>query len=336
MQTNIKETPPTPRWILLSALSLGVPFLLLFAYNYSSIEINLLGTPLKKINPVDSLELWLNLPSNIQQDDAIAYDFPWLTELDYIADTSGSSKIKIPYSPGIFPDSLVTDNNLTDTSAIEIPDSARAGLIYLPDTVSFTAIPKSDSSEQRILFMGDSQAGGLLHIFNDYCVENGHKMVAALVWNSATIFNYGYSNRVDDLIKQYQPTLVVIVLGLNELHARDIPKRTQAANLLRAKLGNTPYLWIGPANYMEDSGINKVYEQIATSERFVLSKHLNLPKGSDNRHPNREGYKIWMEYIARFVQSSELYDFKFEKPKKFGNRITGKVTHTNAARDRGY
>ena len=129
---------------------------------------------------------------------------------------------------------------------------------------------------------------------------------------------------------------IVVVLGLNELYARDLTKRTQAANLLRAKFGNTPYLWIGPANFMEDSGINKVFEQIATSERFILSKHLNLPKSTDKRHPNREGYRIWMDYIAKFIQASKLYDFKFEKPKKFGNRISGKVTYANAAKDKGY
>ena len=336
MQTSPKESPPTPRWILLFALSLGVPFLLLFAYNYSSIEINLLGTPLKKITTVDSLDLWLDMASNLPQENDHNYDFPWLSKFEYPEDSAALTISVIPLAPGILPDSLQTESEPIDSTEIQSPDSARTGIIYLPDTISFSSVPKSDSSEQRILFMGDSQAGGLLHIFNDYCVEIGHKMVAAHVWNSATIYNYGFSKRVDELINQYQPTLIVIVLGLNELHARDIAKRTQAANLLRAKFGNIPYLWVGPANYMEDSGINKVYEQVATSERFVLSKHLNLPKGSDKRHPNREGYKIWMDYIARFVQSSELYDFKFEKPKKFGNRISGKVTHANASKDRGY
>jgi lysophospholipase L1-like esterase len=294
-----EKSSPTPRWILLFALSLGVPFLLLFAYNYSSIEINLLGTPLKKITTVDSLDLWLDMASNLPQENDHNYDFPWLSKFEYPEDSAALTISVIPLAPGILLDSLLSESEPLDSTEIQSPDSARTGIIYLPDTISFSSVPKSDSSEQRILFMGDSQAGGLLHIFNDYCVENGHKMVAAHVWNSATIYNYGFSKRVDELINQYQPTLIVIVLGLNELHARDIAKRTQAANLLRAKFGNIPYLWVGPANYMEDSGINKVYEQVATSERFVLSKHLNLPKGSDKRHPNREGYKIWMDYIAR-------------------------------------
>lgn len=336
MQTTIKETPPTSRWTLLSALTLGVPFLLLFTYNYSSIEIHILGIPLKKIASVDSLELSIDMPSNLQKNLTDSLYFPWLKKIDYRAAFFMSRNTMIPFSSNILTDSIVNANSLSDTSAVGIMVSARVRLIYLPDTISYTPVPKSDSSEQHILFMGDSQAGGLLRLFNDYCVENGHKMVAAHVWNSASIFNFGYSNRVDEYIQRYKPTLIVIVLGLNELFSRDIPKRTQAAKLLRSKIGNIPYLWIGPANFTEDSGINKVYEQVATSERFVLSKHLNLPKGTDNRHPNREGYKIWMEYIAGFVRSSEIYDFKFDIPKKFGNRITGNVTHSNAATDRGY
>ncbi len=87
---------------------------------------------------------------------------------------------------------------------------------------------------------------------------------------------------------------------------------------------------------MEHFAINKVYEQTATSNRFVLSKNLNLPKGGDKRHPNRDGYRIWMEHVARFIQTSELYNFKFEIPKKFGYRISGRIITCNAAKERGY
>jgi len=331
------DTNPTPRWTLLSALVLGLPFLLLFAYNYSTLDIQIHGTPLKKIDAVDSLEIWESMFAGDNEDEVNRYSFPWLERIESDYQFDSTLACPIPFTREfLLLDSLQTDSTLADTAAKALDLAENSTILYITDTISFVPVEKSDSSEQRILLVGDSEAGGLVSLFNDYCVSNGHKLVATMVWNSATVYNYGYSTRVDDLIKQYQPTLVVIVLGLNELYARDLAKRAKAADMLRAKLGSTPYLWVGPANFMEDYGINKVYEQTATSERFVLSKNLNLPKGSDKRHPNREGYKIWMEHIARFVQASELYDFKFEIPKKFGNRITGKVIHSNAARDRGY
>jgi hypothetical protein len=327
------EKHPSRQWVLLSALVLGLPILLLFGYNYSSFEINVLGTPLKKINPVDSLEIWLKnaAQSNVNN---LHKNFPWSRKTAKWTEIKHNS-IAIPLSLSMPGDSLALDSLQRDSLHAKVNPAYRS-IIFVPDTTDYSKIVKSDSSHQRVLFMGDSQAGGLLSLFNDYCVENGHELVATHIWNSAQIFNYGYSTKADELIKQFQPTLIVIVLGLNEMYARDIPKRTQAANLLRSKLGDIPYLWIGPANYMEDYGINKVYEIAATPERYVVSKYLDLPRGSDTRHPSREGYKIWMQHIARFVQSNALYDFQFETPKKFGHRISGKVIHANAATDRGY
>lgn len=307
------------KWILLSALSLGLPLSLLFAYNYSSIELRVFNTELLKIGGSDSLEL------DAYPKGGAVPNAPWLP--GYGSD-HGTTATSDSITGGIDEEELKAD---TEAVEILIPKG-----LYVRDTIPFDPVEKSDSSKQRVLLIGDSEAGGLYRLFNDYCVDNGHQMVAALIWNSATIFNYGYSSKVDDLIRDYQPSLIVVVLGLNELYARDLERRTKAANMLRDKFGQIPYLWIGPANYMEDNGINKIFEEVATPERFILSKYLNLPKGDDKRHPNHDGYRIWMEYIARCVQSSQFYDFEFEIPKKFGHRVTGKVIHTNAASDKGY
>jgi hypothetical protein len=316
------------RWIFLSAISLQLPFLLLYLYSYSSIEINLFGIVLKKITVADSTNF--DLKSNSLQDGTKRLSFPWTIKVEF------HSTPITPTYPSTLSYTLSHLRGSQDTVSCQESITPLGGLFYLTDTTTLAKVQKSDSSAQRILFMGDSQAGGLLHIFNDYCVENGHQIVAAHIWYSSTVLNYGYSGVVDEKIKQFQPTLIVIVLGMNELYAQDLDKRTQAANLLRQKFGNIPYLWIGPANFVEDKGINKVYQQIATSERYVLSKNLNIPRGSDKRHPNQDGYTIWMEHIAKFIQSSPLYNFKFDTPIKYGNRIAGKVTQANAAKDRGY
>ena len=337
MNSDSKENQFSSRWILLSAITLGLPFILLFAYNYSSVEIRIFETPLKKIDTIDSLSIWQEMLDYGESNAYQSPSFPWIKLLERHPANDSSIPINIPLSIGIVQaDSMATDiqdpQDIEDTTKLE----NKPEFLYIADTTSFVTVEKTDSSEQRILLIGDSEAGGLVHLFNDYCVENGHKLVATLVWNSATTYNYGYSSKVDNLIKQYQPSLIVIVLGLNELYARDLAKRSNAANLLRAKLGSTPYLWIGPANFMEDYGINKVYEQTATPERFFLSKNLSLPRGDDKRHPNHQGYKIWMEHIAHFTQGSDIYNFKFDIPKKFGHKMSGKVIHSNAATDRGY
>jgi hypothetical protein len=336
MTSSSREQNTTNRWILKSALVLGLPIILLFAYNYSPVNIQLLGTSLKKIDPVDSLVMSENVALPYDSASPKSSSFPWEKIIEWEKAYLGVDSITVPLASRFISDSLHSSKINMEWRFGTSSDSLRVGLFFRSDTIPFAKTAKSDSSQQRILLLGDSQAGGLVHLFNDYCAENGHQLTATLIWYSASVFNFGFSTKVDDLIKQYHPTLIVIVLGLNELYAKDLDQRYRAASMLRAKLGSTPYLWIGPANFVEDKGINKVYEQTATSERFVVSKNLNLPKGSDKRHPSQEGYKIWMEHIARFIQGSELYNFKFETPKKFGHRMGGRIIQFNAAKDKGY
>jgi hypothetical protein len=191
-------------------------------------------------------------------------------------------------------------------------------------------------TNQRILLMGDSECGGLCYPLNDYCKANGHELVATLVWNSAGIFNYAYSDTVVKVIEKYKPTYIFIVLGLNELYVRDLSKRQKAAAVLARKLEGIPYTWVGPANYMEDFGINNVYKQAAKSGAFYLTKQLSLPKGKDKRHPNKEGYRIWMDSLATWVSHSARYPLPLAPPGKRNRGITGKIISLNAAKYRGY
>jgi hypothetical protein len=191
-------------------------------------------------------------------------------------------------------------------------------------------------TNQRILLMGDSECGGLCYPLNDYCKANGHELVATLVWNSAGIFNYAYSDTVVKVIEKYKPTYIFIVLGLNEMYARDLSKRQKAAAILARKLEGIPYTWVGPANYMEDYGINNVYKQAAKSGAFYLTKLLTLPKGKDKRHPNKEGYRIWMDSLATWVSHSARFPLPLAPPGRRNRGITGKIISLNAAKYRGY
>ena len=51
---------------------------------------------------------------------------------------------------------------------------------------------------------------------------------------------------------------LIFVVGLNEMYVTDMDRRTEAAKLFLKKLGDTPYLWVGPANFTTDHGINKI------------------------------------------------------------------------------
>ena len=292
------------KFIFFSALSLLIPLTLIFTYNNQENSITIAGITFNKIESQD--------PFNI---------FNKLTKIKLIKDKGVKeiNDIKLPSKE----DSL---------KIVAKKDSSNLGNI---DTIKFEQFI-SDNSEERILIMGDSECGGLCRQLNDYCVQNGHDLVLSFVWNSATILNFAYADTVTKIIKKYKPTYIFLVVGLNELYAKDISKRKTAAMTLAKKLEGIRYSWIGPANYVKDRGINNVFLSSAAPGSFFSSKDLNLPKGSDNRHPNTEGYKIWMDTIASWVTTSARFPITMNKPVKRKQGIKSKIISLNASRYRGY
>ncbi|MCF8268538.1 MAG: hypothetical protein K9I25_01080 [Crocinitomicaceae bacterium] len=293
------------RAILQAAAIIGFPVFILFSYNYAPITLGLGEQTVKKIDP--------NTPITAQA--------PTKTSFQSNASISSTEK------EGIIAD-LLNKPYKTPSDTSQKPAKTRPRLPLSAE--------KEQHVSQRILLIGDSETGGLIYPLNDYCVMNGHKLEAVFTWFSASILNFGYSNKVDELLETYKPTFVIFVVGLNEMYVTDLERRAEAAALFRKKLGDTPYLWVGPANFTPDKGINKVFEQSADPGCFVFSKDLEIPRGGDHRHPNTEGYKIWMDYIASYIQSNHAYPFNFLPPERTNFKLQGRVILANAAKDKGY
>jgi hypothetical protein len=292
-------------FILKAAAIIGLPVCILFGYNYSSSTLFLNEWVLKKLDP----NAVLTLPEKSDK------------KADNNLIMSQSKKAKLIQE-------ILTAGYTLPRDTMQKPARSRPKLPLSAE--------KETHISQRILLIGDSETGGLIYPLNDYCVANGHKLEAVYTWFSASILNFGYSNKVDELIEKYDPTFVIFVVGLNEMYVTDMDRRAEAAELFRKKLGDTPYLWVGPANFTTDHGINKVFEQTADPGCFVLSKDLEIPRGGDHRHPNTEGYKIWMDYIASYIQSNHAYPFNFLPPERTNFKLQGRVILANAAKDKGY
>ena len=198
------------------------------------------------------------------------------------------------------------------------------------------SIEFSDTIKHRILLIGDSECGGLCFPLNDYCEQNGYKLLLTLAWNSATVFNFAFSDTINKIILKCKPSYLFIVFGLNELPARDLEQRKKAADQFAKKIGGIPYLWIGPANYMNDYGINKVFESAAETDCFFLTNNMELPRGEDGRHPSIKGYRLWMDSIAKWIKISAKYKIAMEKPIKTRYTFKSRIINLNAAKFRGY
>lgn len=291
--------------LVIAALSFIVPLLLIYSYDYSEKNINLFGWQLKKLS----------------------------SDSEEFVPKKNKVKIKIVKPNEITEDSVEIIEIKKDTLLNNEQQSFGEPII---DTTEFERSHADPSEKQRILIMGDSECGGLYRQLNDYCFQNGHNLVASVVWNSATILNFAYSDTIASIINKFQPTYIFIVVGLNELYVRDLDKRRAAAELLASKLKGIRYSWIGPANFTRDFGINKVFSEAAQHGAFFLSRDLNLPKGKDNRHPNSEGYRIWMDSIANWIQTTARYPLLMNTPGGRNQPCKSKVINLNAAKYRGY
>jgi hypothetical protein len=64
--------------------------------------------------------------------------------------------------------------------------------------------------------------------------------------------------------------------------------------------------------------------------------NLTIPKGGDKRHPSQEGYKIWMDSLAVWVETKAKYKIKLAPPVKRNRHYRSRLINLNAAEYRGY
>jgi len=278
---------------------------LLYVYSYSSVTLNIAGFELKKIgnSEVSSEEL----AESIELDTNKALSQDVISSID-------SAKAKV--------------NAQVDSNAVDFASYSPAPV------VADSAV--NDSTHHRILLLGDSEAGGIKNVLNDYCRSNGHKLVASIEWYSATSLNFAKGDTISKIIARYKPTYIFVLFGLNEVLARDGANQRALARQFHKRLRKVPYAWIGPTNWGQDFVVTDAFRAAADSAAFFSSKSLVLPKSTDGRHPSLAGYRIWMANIANWLQTSARWKMKMATPTRAGYPRKFRTIILNAAEYRGY
>jgi hypothetical protein len=273
----------------------------------------------------------------------------WGTELAFRSDGNVSTPLPppAPTLPAVpapqdttartaAPDSAPASTGAAGTDSLARP--LRNGIVrrrHVPPPL-LVAGPDTSRTAHRVMLLGDSQSGGLNRPLRAYCAANGHELVAAFTWNSASIYNFAYADTVVSAIAAFQPTFVVFVIGLNELYARDLAKRRAAAEVFEARLAGIPPLWIGPANFMQDQGLNEVYQEVAGTEAYFMTRGMDLPRGGDGRHPSGEGYAIWMDSVATWMAARPALALFHVRPTGRERPARTARIALNASRFKGY
>lgn len=181
--------------------------------------------------------------------------------------------------------------------------------------IKFDEFPNPvDSTAQNILFIGDSMLEGLSPRLAAYAQENGHKM-NTVIWYSSTSNVWGECDTLKTFIKRFKPTYIFICLGANELFVKDIKqKRDKYVKSILSQIGEIPYLWIGPPNWKQDTGINDLISANTKPGCFFLSNGMDFNRAKDGAHPTRSSAVLWMDSVIRWMPNNSAHPILLNTP----------------------
>ena len=187
--------------------------------------------------------------------------------------------------------------------------------LYVDTTATKTEEkPQIDSTSQRILLIGDSMLEGLMLRLHDYVKYNDHKL-KVVIWYSSTTKWFGETDTLGYFIDQFNPDYVMLVLGANELFIRDIIERRNpyVKNILKT-IGQRKFIWIGPPNWTDDTGINELIKKNVGEGRYFPSKDLEYDRYEDGAHPTKKSAAKWMDSVATWTMEESRYPILLEEP----------------------
>ena len=177
-----------------------------------------------------------------------------------------------------------------------------------------------DTTAKTILFIGDSMLEGLAPRLAAYCDKSGHKLIE-VIWYSSSTLCWGETARLTELIKTYHPNYIMVCLGANELYVPDIKRaRRPHVKKMLAEIGDIPYLWIGPPNWDEDTGINDLLAQEVDEGCFYLSAKDHFDRSRDGAHPTRASARQWMDRVIKWMGTTAAYPIKLNPPTQLTSR----------------
>lgn len=182
---------------------------------------------------------------------------------------------------------------------------------------------EKDTARQRILFIGDSMLEGLSKRLRDYAAANGHDM-ESVIWYSSSSKAWAECDTLEHFKNEFKPTFVIVCLGANELFVKDLGKRREYVQQVVRKIGNTPFVWIGPPNWKPDTGINAIIREAVGGERFFDSSTLQMARKKDGAHPTQQAAAAWADSAATWMASPKTaHPLRLDKPTK--TATTGNV-----------
>jgi acyl-CoA thioesterase-1 len=153
-----------------------------------------------------------------------------------------------------------------------------------------------------VVHTGDSMVGGgLCKALSPKFQAEGTKFVRD-VWEAASLPMFAESDRLPKLMKKYDPDLVLISLGANDILTVHPEYFAQHIEAIVRKVGNRDCYWIGPPPWKGEHGLIDVMREHSSPCKFFDSAPLVLERRPDGIHPTEKGGVIWADALWDFLK----------------------------------
>mgnify|MGYP002473859683 CR=1 FL=1 len=188
---------------------------------------------------------------------------------------------------------------------------------------------ENDGHIRKVLFIGDSMTGWMAERLNAYGEVNDFE-VATVVWDGSTISKWAASKRLSSIIKQQDPDVIFVSLGMNELLEKNPSVRLAVAmEKIKHAFGDIPFLWIGPPSWPGKPGgeaLNAYLAKELGEEQYFQSSSLLLQRQSKaNPHPSRAGICAWIDAVADWIPAHTQLRFQSLKDPGTSRMSRGKT-----------
>jgi lysophospholipase L1-like esterase len=180
------------------------------------------------------------------------------------------------------------------------PDASAAGS-DASAAGSLSELPKGT----RILQVGDSFADALGIELGKLLKESGLR-TSLETKTPSYIGDWAFGPALPKAISRFNPDLVLVTLGANEIEIPEPAQRIGPVQRLVKLLGDRPCVWILPPLWKQDTGLMQVIKDNAKPCQVLDSSALvpSLPRGRDHIHPSTQGRLIWATAVLDWLKQA--------------------------------
>jgi hypothetical protein len=195
----------------------------------------------------------------------------------------------------------VVDAGIADVE-IDAPAEAAAAPDAAPETTDASTEPLPLPEGTTVLHIGDSMAGALGIALNEELKKR--KVKGVLRYKEATFIpTWAWGKELPLYMAQYNPDLVVITLGTNEVKMLDPTIRAPTIKRIIERLKGKPCVWVAPPQWAGETDMYRVLRESIPPCRYMDTEKLypKMPKVDDHIHPSMGARKEWARRVVDWL-----------------------------------